>query len=407
MRSLTKDIVANAATKGTLIHREPEGDYDPNEPWWSESHWLIEDGKITGVRLSAKCTQDSFPQVQLVRFKLRGSTFELGTIEDQTSKLGALSTSSKPLPEPAPAIIPGFANSDSASTTLTEPFTEGDGKLEIRVSKGSPSAYNFEGRDDTLGQSIKTPTLTVTNPTETRIAITEYWMEFLQTDGSWYKASTRVGVNSTDYYGRSQTRFVDCQSFEVDSHASLDLLLEGNWLIPKQGRIAYGSRPHCNRIHAAFPDPLTARIALKDDAGLFNYLQFQHKNEPLDELWLTYEEAIAAGNTGDGFGPEFKPELWLCLENPLNLNKCVICVTTAIDNPHHWFVRIHSDRRNLGSLNAQVDASHFRKLGFKASLNAEKPAEVSTLDTPTPFFFVYNYVLFRLKLIWEMRLTAN
>ncbi len=56
---MSASIIAGASTKGTLIHREPEGDFDAEtEPWYSESHWLIEGGKITGIKLVCKCTQD-------------------------------------------------------------------------------------------------------------------------------------------------------------------------------------------------------------------------------------------------------------------------------------------------------------------------------------------------------------
>jgi hypothetical protein len=61
MRDLTANVVANAATMGTLIHREPQGDIEPDEPAYMELHWLVEGGKITGMRAAIKPTQARFP----------------------------------------------------------------------------------------------------------------------------------------------------------------------------------------------------------------------------------------------------------------------------------------------------------------------------------------------------------
>lgn len=57
MRDLTANVVANAESLGTLIHREPQGDIDPDEPSYMEAHWLVEGGKITGIRAAIKPTQ--------------------------------------------------------------------------------------------------------------------------------------------------------------------------------------------------------------------------------------------------------------------------------------------------------------------------------------------------------------
>jgi hypothetical protein len=57
MRDLTANVVENAKTMGTLIHREPQGDIEPDEPAYMEVHWLVEGGKITGIRAAIKPTQ--------------------------------------------------------------------------------------------------------------------------------------------------------------------------------------------------------------------------------------------------------------------------------------------------------------------------------------------------------------
>jgi hypothetical protein len=60
MRDLTANVVANAKTMGTLIHREPQGDIEPDEPAYMEVHWLVEGDKITGIRAAIKPTQAGF-----------------------------------------------------------------------------------------------------------------------------------------------------------------------------------------------------------------------------------------------------------------------------------------------------------------------------------------------------------
>ena len=61
-KELSASIIAGASTKGTLIHREPEGDVDAEQPWFSESHWLIEGGKITGIKLVCSAPGTKCPE---------------------------------------------------------------------------------------------------------------------------------------------------------------------------------------------------------------------------------------------------------------------------------------------------------------------------------------------------------
>ena len=76
MRALTAGVVEKAASEGTMLHREPQGDIEPDEPWFVELHWLVENGKVAGIISKIKCTQDDQPEVSVCRFKARGNTFE-------------------------------------------------------------------------------------------------------------------------------------------------------------------------------------------------------------------------------------------------------------------------------------------------------------------------------------------
>ncbi len=388
MKELSKTVVENAAKDGTLIHREPEGDdFDyTTEPWWSESHWLVEAGKITGIRILAKCTQDAVPHIQLIRFKMRGSTFELIGVE-KPKALQLNSNLNFHLPEPAASVLPSTNYSTETKalpSSLNDgegnPKVEGDSVLAIRVCKGNASATNYDDRDNNLCQTLKTPVYAITNPTDTRIAITEFWVDFLLSaegeEPHWERSPTRVGVETRNYYGHAQTEFVDVHTFEVASHASVELVLEGTWKKANVGRPAYNGRPHNQRIHSAFPDPIQARANFKDDQGNVKTIYFGYANSPLDDIWTSYEDAVKHSSASDGFGDDYQVEMWLCVENPIDLNKCIILVATKKESPHHWFIRVQDDRRNLGGSYNQAGPNYFKKMAFKASLGTEKSAEV-------------------------------
>jgi hypothetical protein len=83
----------------------------------------------------------------------------------------------------------------------------------------------------------------------------------------------------------------------------------------------------------------------------------------------------------DGFGTAFSCDLWLCIDNPLDLNKCIISITTSKDltKCHQWYIRIQNDRRDVGSSYNQITPEYLQKLAFKASLEKDPPAEVSPI----------------------------
>ena len=173
---------------------------------------------------------------------------------------------------------------------------------------------------------------------------------------------------------------MDVQTFSIPEHESLEMFLQGTWNLPADLHPpAYGGRPHCMRIHSSFPDPLKARATIEDDTGNTKTIYFQASNPPLPHSWSSYEDAVAACPASDGFGPDYQPEIWLCVENPFTLNKCLIAVTTRKEDPHDWYVRVESGLRDISSNHSKVALPYLQRLGFKASLQpaASRPLEVN------------------------------
>ena len=147
---------------------------------------------------------------------------------------------------------------------------------------------------------------------------------------------------------------------------------EGILKIPKGNNEGYGNF-NDRSFHNAFSDSLKARLSLKDDSG-------KVKNEPREALWSTYEEAVAATESTDQFGSDFNCDMWLCVENPLNLDKSIICITSAKKDPKHWTVRLSSDRRTIGDSCSYVLQSNMGKAAFLASLMEEKFKNLSEIE---------------------------
>ena len=61
--------VVEGGEEAELIHREPPF---PDSKWWLEARWWVEDGKVVGVRVAGKMTQDKVPTVKAVKFVTAG-----------------------------------------------------------------------------------------------------------------------------------------------------------------------------------------------------------------------------------------------------------------------------------------------------------------------------------------------
>lgn len=364
---------------GTLIHREPEGEIDPNEPWFEESHWLIEGGKITGIKLNVKCTQDDCGEEKWVRFKLRGSRFEVnGDVETiRRPAKAALGSASTNVPEPS-YVGDVHVVSAEQKTVKTDYVPEGNSALQIRVAENAKGEVcNWNWSTD-LKQSYQTPHLIITNPTDAQISITEFFLEFQDANGQFVRSeSNKVGVPTRGYYGGTEVYWVEQQSFEIPKHASADVVYNGTLhLKAPEGAsnkpidlVAYNGRPYSEWIHHQFPNPLVARLTVKDDSGNTLSLGFEYANPVLDQIWDTYEGALAAGNSSSGFNADHQCDLFLCVENKYTNNKNYVIVTSAKNKPTEWFVRTCNDSRGISGSYDCFGKDYIRKISFKNKIS--------------------------------------
>lgn len=289
-----------------------------------------------------------------------------------------------------------------------------ESSLEVRMVNNAQSNkftsaevnhYNDYSNDLLLSQVIKSPLLVLTNPLDKQIAIKEFYVEFYLpstggSDGfSWQKGTnSRIGTLTTSYYGSTSRVYHDTachESFEVGKHSSVEVFFEGTTqLLTTIPKCAFQANPYDRRIHPLFPNPLYARVIMIDDENKMKSQSFSYTNDEIEHLWNDYESACQAGyssnnnNTtekipddysiSDGFGTAFSCDLWLCIDNPLDLNKCIISITTSKDltKCHQWYIRIQNDRRDVGSSYNQITPEYLQKLAFKASLEKDPPAEI-------------------------------
>jgi hypothetical protein len=59
--------------------------------------------------------------------------------------------------------------------------------------------------------------------------------------------------------------------------------------------------------------------------------------------------------------------MWICLENPFTLNKCIILVSSKIENPTYWCVNASNDSRTVSSTVSFASPSHFKRLAYTAA----------------------------------------
>jgi hypothetical protein len=329
---------------------------------------------------------------------MRGSVFEHVGNEKLSASVGSIADSNTilELPEVKPSILPdtSYLRKGTTTSSVVQPVAaeaeavgeeddsstdaavvEGDSVLCLRASKKHKASTQNFSSEDMLCQSVSSPVIVVSNPTDDRVLVSEFWVDIFTSDGTWVKVETRVGYSYDGYYGRQVNYFDSAEAFSVDQHSHHELLWKGTLRIPKGNHEPYGN-PSDRRIHNAFPDPFKARLNLKDDAGKVKTLYYEVSNEPLDHLWSTYEEAVAVTESADQFGADFNCDMWLCVENPITLAKSVICVTSAKSNPKHWTVRMSSDSRSVPGSTSYVYPSTLNRAAFQASRAEEKASEI-------------------------------
>jgi hypothetical protein len=225
---------------------------------------LIEGGKIAGIKICIKVSQDNVHNTQIVRFKTRGSRFELVGVEEPLQST-AIVVVDRELPAVSEPVKPPLHHLDEPSAAPEhEPSVgEGSSAIELKVCRGESSTYNYEDRDDHLCQALTSPVILVTNPTDSRVAVTEFWVDIADETGTYCRCPSRVGVTYQSYNGRYETNFSETTSFDVDAHSSVELVFEGTMKVDALGRSAYNGRPFNARIHTAFPNPLKAIVHLR------------------------------------------------------------------------------------------------------------------------------------------------
>lgn len=72
--------------------------------------------------------------------------------------------------------------------------------------------------------------------------------------------------------------------------------------------------------------------------------------------------------------------MWLCLENPLTLNKCMILVSMKLGGGDRWFVKMSNDSRGVGGSVAYLYPSNLQRLAYTAM-------KEGNLEVRLTFFF--------------------
>jgi hypothetical protein len=173
-----------------LIHREPKGEVDPNAQWFTESHWYVEDSKITGVRVVTKMSQDPRPVERLVRFTFQADEFDAGD-EPEVETLVA-------------AVVPVQLATDT-TIRLPTPTFAGERLVHVPVEPPDPASLLCEWGGDsecpalvsctcegpavatptsTLDKSgnlvcfISTPAVKINNDAQSRVEVSSFSMEY-------------------------------------------------------------------------------------------------------------------------------------------------------------------------------------------------------------------------------------
>eukprot|EP01060_Flectonema_neradi_P040110 TRINITY_DN9035_c2_g1_i1.p1 TRINITY_DN9035_c2_g1~~TRINITY_DN9035_c2_g1_i1.p1 ORF type:complete len:999 (+),score=200.21 TRINITY_DN9035_c2_g1_i1:59-3055(+) len=389
-----------------LIHREPQGEVDlDDEPWYAQAYWVLTGDKVTGIKLSVKVSQDSVPEERIIKLKLRGPQFEKGDIEKFPVPLeGPPDTSKYTLPK---SEFEGDREIASILSTKTKPpckkgdsFTgTGNSLLQIKAV-GEPTASNSgQSSPPVTYQSITSPKFLITNPSESRISVTEFFAEYKNGKGEWCRFVTREGARDTvagtpnrTYNGRIEVRIVDdMSSFEVESHETAEVHFTAREML--EGVVCYSGGQMSRRLHHQFMSKIgclksgivQCRVTLIDDANNTKQIEFEHSNEPLTDGYPTYEDAVAdlekdGSSSGyDGIGSDCDCQIWLSIDNPLTLDRYYVICSREKEGAEHFYTRISTSYRSIPSSVSYTYASCLKRIGYKAK--KENKSEVELNDS--------------------------
>ena len=280
MRQLTQSVVQNVDRSGTLIHREPELDRDATEeewkdqPWFSETHWLVENGKLSGLKLLVKCSQDVVPRSQLIRFKSRGRIFDLVEVkEDVLPPTRSLSVLEIPSPPPS-LTAPSLVNSEETEKSSDEFYGKvgaviqegGFDDVVVKSDWGDLAAEHYEERDKLI-QSLKSTFLSISNSSNAAIQVNVSLShqndngEWLAAEGilfhQWDWAEEGAWPRDTDLYANFSPL---SNPIKIPAQSSLRLRIEGHWVKEISTGVFAIQGEYSRRVHSSFPSPLVARL---------------------------------------------------------------------------------------------------------------------------------------------------
>ncbi|KAJ9446701.1 hypothetical protein DIPPA_17896 [Diplonema papillatum] len=402
VKELEKQIAAGATS--TLIHREPDDDDfdEADEPYFSDAQWVLDDSakKIKGMKLRVKVSQDSKPKEVTVHFRARGDRFEKGDVSKPAAARWAPDTGKYPLPA---AVEEGDCHSIDklakvAKPAVKAPVVTGDSVLTVRAEGKTLVSNSGRASVPVAYQFLTTPKLVITNPTDSRISVTDFVMEYK--DGKtevWTKfvpeGDARPTVVGYPSYGGNVHKDENASSFEVDKHSSCEVHFTGRQALP--GVVPYHGGDLRERVHHRFLECshntgtglVECRVTLRDEAGKTMRVEFDAANGPLEVAHRSYNDGIA-GKTCDeqGIGPNCECLLWLALDHPLDLSPYYVIVSREKTGAQKWYSRVCTEgERDIPFSCRYQFPSGLRRIGYQAK--REKKSEVELEATPEASLF--------------------
>ncbi|KAJ9457043.1 hypothetical protein DIPPA_31333 [Diplonema papillatum] len=209
-----------------------------------------------------------------------GDRFEKGDVTTPTSARWNPDTSKYALPAP---VTEGDCHSidnlaPKAKPAVTDPVATGDSVLTIRAEGKTLISNSGRASVPVAYQFLTTPKLVVTNPTDSRVSVTDFAMEYKDgKTGNWTKfvpeGDARPTVIGYPSYGGNVHKDEDASSFEVDKHTSCEVHFTGRQALP--GVVPYHGGDLRDRIHHRFLESshnidtglVECRVTLRDEAG--------------------------------------------------------------------------------------------------------------------------------------------
>ena len=407
-----RDAEAAAVKSGaTLIKRTPTAGDTVNgrTDVYNESHWLIEDGSIIGVRCLAKSSQFAVPARTDVRFRCTPSGgFELrDLLEDEGGAAphliaelaadharsngeewrrtllaggGSLTRTRVDAPLP-PALF------EAPPTAKFEPRVQGEMPLQLSMPGDEPLLFYAKTeplptREGAIGfrQYVYSGQIKINNPTDGRISVIGTHSEFLKPDGTWVpfdnggKVATALG-GPFGWGGGDKVEFV------LDAHKQREIIVHSIHKV--EGACSYTDSGGLNRrLHHSFGTSITVRLTFTDDQGRTKTLEYRVDQQPLpnakcEPMPRTFADALSTHEVkGDGL-EGFECPIWLALDDPASLARSLVCVTYGEGK---YYIRCMDVLSNeLANYNS-YDAYALKRVAFDAVGEGKSEVELDSAN---------------------------